>query len=111
MWVERRVSTDHVVSIASVLYEMPRGYAGRKVRLQRRLLDGTLGFIHEGKVVVLQPVDRRANAHAPRGRGKKEEEPARPMPPQTAAETAFRRDFDPLVDADGGFSSTSFDDE
>jgi len=34
-------AADHVVSVDSVLYEMPRGYAGRRVTLQRRLLEGT----------------------------------------------------------------------
>jgi len=34
-----------------------------------------------------------------------------PMPPITAAELSFNRDFAPIIDADGGFSATSPDDD
>ena len=43
--IERRVSADHVVSIGSVDYDMPCGYAGTKVTLHRKLLDKTIGFV------------------------------------------------------------------
>lgn len=102
--VERRVSNDHVVSIGSVEYEMPRGYGGRKVTLHRRLLDGTIGFVHQGRVIDLSPVDHVANAHAPRARDKSHDEP-QSMPPTTAAELAYRRDFAPITNPDGGFST------
>lgn len=108
VWLKRRVSTDHVVSIDSVPYEMPRGYAGRRVQLQRHLLDGTIRFVHDAEIIVLKVVDLQANAHAPRGRGERED-PPRAMPPQTAAEIAFRRDFGSLLDVDGGFSSDDDD--
>jgi transposase InsO family protein len=107
--IERRVSSDHVVSIGAVEYEMPRGYAGTKVTLHRRLLDGTIGFVHQGKVIELQPADPAANAHAQRARGVRRDEP-QPMPPTTAAELAFNRDFAPITDADGGFSAPDNDD-
>jgi len=102
--IERRVSTDHVVSIDSVDYEVPRGYATTRVTLYRRLLDGTIGFVHQGKVIQLQPVDPAANARAPRARDLHHDEP-RPMPPTTAAGLAYNRDFTPILDADGGFSA------
>lgn len=108
--IERRVSTDHVVSIGSVEYEMPRGYAGAKVTLHRRLLDGTIGFTHRGKVIELLPVDLAANAHARRARDLRRDEP-RSMPPTTAAELAFNRDFEPITEADGGFSDASDNDD
>ncbi|MFQ5495485.1 MAG: DDE-type integrase/transposase/recombinase, partial [Phycisphaerae bacterium] len=91
--VERRVSTDHVVSIGAADYEMPRGYAGTRVVLYRRLLDGTIGFTHQGQVIELKPVDPAANARARRGKDQNRDEPL-PMPPATAAELAFNRDFD-----------------
>ncbi|MCP5071322.1 MAG: transposase family protein, partial [bacterium] len=108
--IERRVSTDHVVSIGSVHYEMPRGYAGAVVTLRRRILDGTIVFAHRGKVIELMPVDPVANAHAQRARDVSCDEP-RSMPPRTAAELAFNRDFQPITDADGGFSADSDNDD
>lgn len=102
--IERRVTSDHVVSIGSVEYEMPRGYAGTKVTLYRRLLDGTIGFTHQGKVIELQPVDPAANARAQRARDLRQDEP-RAMPPTTAAELAFNRDFGSILNADHGFSA------
>jgi transposase InsO family protein len=47
LWLERQVAADHVVTVDGVAYEMPRGYAGCKVTLHRRLLDGSIGFLHE----------------------------------------------------------------
>ena len=107
--IERRVSSDHGVSIGSVEYEMPRRYAGTKVTLYRRLLNGTIGFTHQGKVIELQPVDPAANARAQRARDLRRDEP-RAMPPTTAAELAFNRDFAPILNADGGFSAPDNDD-
>jgi hypothetical protein len=83
---------------------MPRGYAGRIVTLRRRLLLGTIGFLHEGRLIDLRPVDPAANARAPRARDTSPDEP-QPMPPTTAAELSFRRDFGPIVGPDGGFES------
>ncbi len=110
VWIERRVTADHTVPIDSIDYEMPRGYAGRKVTLRRRLLDGTIGFLHEGRLIDLLPVDLHANARAPRARDRGDEAPA-PMPPITAAELAYRRDYQPIVDADGGFRDPHPDDD
>jgi transposase InsO family protein len=109
IWMERRVSHDHVVSIDSIDYEMPRGYAGQKVTLRRRLLEGTIGFLHEGQLILLSPVDPAANARAARARDKGHNEP-QAMPPTTAAEISFQRDFGPIVDRDGGFDDSEPDD-
>jgi hypothetical protein len=102
VWIDRRVSNDHVASIDGIDYEMPRGYAGRIVTLRRRLLLDTVGFLHEGRLIDLRPVDPAANARAQRASDKNPDEP-RPMSPVTAAEFSFRRDFGPVVDPDGGF--------
>jgi len=100
VWLERRVSTDHVVMIDSVAYEMPRGYAGGKVTLRRRLLDSSIGFLHEGKLIDIRPVDLASNARSPRARADGDD--PQPMPPVTAAELAFKQDFGPVVERDGG---------
>jgi transposase InsO family protein len=102
LWTERRVSTDHVVSIDSVAYEMPRGYATRKVLLRRRLLDGGIGFLHDGRLIDLHPIDLAANARAHRARGSSPDEPPRSVPKKSAADIAFQRDFGPVVGDDGG---------
>jgi len=101
--LERRVSNDHIVSLGSVAYEVPRGYAGTRVVLFHHLLDETLSILHEGRLVALAPVDTHANARTPRARPRREE-PTAPVPNKTAAQLAFERDMSPVVDTDGGFS-------
>jgi putative transposase len=98
----RRVSNDHVVSVGSVAYEVPRGYAGSELLLYHHLLDGTVAMLHEGRLLRLAPVDALANARSGRARTHPEEPPA-PIPPKTAAQLAFERDLAPVVDPDGGF--------
>lgn len=107
---ERRVTNDHVVSVDSVSYEVPRGYAGRKVTLRRQVLDGTLGLVHDGNRIDLHPVDLPGNAHASRAKGLADPEGQAPlMPPTTAAELAFQHEFGPVVDAEGGFAPPQHD--
>jgi hypothetical protein len=109
IWIERRVSNDHVVKLDSIPYEVPKGYAGREVVLRRRLLDGSVGFFHEGRLIDLHPVDLASNARAPRSRDDQQES-SQHVPPITAAELAFRHDFGAVVDDDGGFDLRDFDD-
>ena len=97
---ERRVSRDHIVSVDGVAYEMPLGYRGRKVMVQRHLLDGGVSLLHEGHLVALAPVDLHANARDRRARGR--DAPPTPMPPPSAAQMAFERDLGPVVDDQGG---------
>jgi transposase InsO family protein len=103
VYIERRVSNDHVVSVDAVDYEMPTGYAGQKIVLRRRLLDQGLGFLHEGRIIDLQPVDLAANARARRAKGKSPQPDTQPVPRPSAADLKFQRDFGPIVGADGGF--------
>lgn len=100
---DRRVSKDHVVSIDSVAYEVPRGHAGERVTIHRQLLDGILLFPHEGKLVQIHEVDLHANARARRRQGEQApgEEPPRPLK-KRAADLAFDKDFRPVVSEDGG---------
>lgn len=103
IYLERTVSTDHVVSVDSVLYEMPRGYAEQRVVLHRRVLSDSMHFLHQGRLIQLHPVDLTHNAHSRRGTPADSEEVAHPLPP-SAADLAFNRDFRPVVGPDGGFS-------
>ena len=106
--LQRRVSNDHVVSVDSIHYEMPRGYAGAKVTLLRGLLDGRLGIIHQGRVINLHPVDLARNARDRRGqRSAEPADQADPIPVFRAADHAFLRDFQPVVGPDGGFTDSS----
>lgn len=113
--LERRVSNDHVVSVESVHYEVPRGHAGQKVPLYRQVLDETLSILHDGRLVRLEPVDLAANARARRGsRGEPQPQPedsTAPILPKSAADLAFDRALGPIVDPGGGFRDPNPNDE
>jgi len=110
LYEERRVTNDHVVSVGNIKYEMPRGHAGERVVLQRHLLDRTVHFLHQGRLLELRPVDLHTNAHSRRGKAPEEEESSSPLPP-SAAELAFQRAFRTVVDADGGFTDPDPEDD
>ncbi len=59
--LDRRVSSDHVVSIEGVPYEVPRGYAGARLTLHRQVLEGWVGLVHEGRLLRLAPLDPHDN--------------------------------------------------
>jgi len=102
--LERRVSPDNVISIDSVDYEVPRGHAGEKVRVQRHVLDGDrVFFLHEGRYLELRPADLDANARARRAKPQGRHD-TQPIPSPSAADMAFQREYGPVVDADGGFT-------
>ena len=107
--LERRVTPDNTVSIDSTPYDVPTGYASEKIIVWRRLLEGTVGFVHDGRVIDLLPTDLEANARAPRAKRVTGRDETTAIPPKTAAEDAFDRDFRPVVDADGGFHHDSDD--
>ena len=102
--LERRVTHDHVVSVDGVSYEVPRGLAGARVTLYRALLDEELTLLHEGHLRRLAPVD------LPR-RAKSAPEASPPVAPKTCAQLRFEQDLGPIVDADGGFSAPTPEDE
>jgi len=108
LYETRRVAGDHVVTVSDVRYEVPRGHAGERVTLQRHLLEGSVHFVHQGRLLELRPVDLARNARSKRARSPAEEEATGPLPP-SASELAFERAFRAVVDADGGF--TDPDDE
>ena len=103
--LNRRVSADHIVSVDSIQYEVPRGHAGCRVVLHRRVLDDSLAFLHQGRLMELAPVDLAANAHAQRGRTERSPEANEATAlPKSAADLIFERDLSPVVDSDGGLS-------
>ena len=106
----RRVSNDNIVELYDAKLEVPIGHAGDILPLRRSLLDDSVEILHQGKLVRLHPVDLAANADARRsgaatGRARKrekDESDGLAKPVRTAADRAFRRDYAPLVDPDGG---------
>jgi transposase InsO family protein len=102
--LERRVSSDHVVSVEGTFYEVPRGLAGLKTTVYRQVLDGTMRILFQGKLVKLLPVDLAANAHARRAGRLAPEDDLAAIPTKSAADLTFDRDFAPVVGPDGGFS-------
>ncbi|MBN1461821.1 MAG: transposase family protein, partial [Armatimonadetes bacterium] len=103
--LSRRVSSDNVVSVSSVSYDVPRGYKGQRVQLRRKLLGaGGIFFLHEGRLMELHPTDLAANARAKRARGNAHKD-ADPPPRTSAADLAYQRDYGSVVDADGGYSN------
>lgn len=104
--LSRVVTRDNIVSIDSVCYDMPRGYRGQRVQLRRKLLaPGGFFFLHQGRLIQLHPTDLAANAQTKRAHGPApaEENDAPPRP--SAADLAFQRDYGPVVDADGGYTA------
>jgi putative transposase len=102
VYLTRRVSADNIVSVDSVLYEVPAGHDGATVTLRRKLLSGGLFLLHEGRLVELHPVDLEANARDRRGCRTRSEEPVEHRLPPSAADLAFQRDYGSVLDPDGG---------
>lgn len=108
--VERRVSNDHIISINSRQWEVPRGLARQKVRVRQDVLDPLhLLLDHEGKAVRLTEVDLTANARAHRTRPKPQP-PAKHPVSQGAALTSANRALAPITEPDGGFAITEEED-
>lgn len=99
---ERLVSNDHVISLDSVFYEVPRGLSGQRVRIARDVLEpGHLRLDHQGRSIRLHPVDLHANARARRGETVAPPEP--PLPRAGAASRAAEKALGPITQPDGGF--------
>ena len=101
---ERTVSNDNIVRYDGQAYEMPRGYAGRRILLTRHLLTGELSICHARQQIFLHPPDLEANAYSRRDNPRPcAEENAPHKPLQTAAHRNYQADFEPLVGPDGSF--------
>jgi len=107
--VSRRVKLDNTLPFEGRAYEVPRGHATERVTVYRHLLerddDGheRISILHDGRRVVLHPVDPTRNAYSGRARGRKPPPAPSGPPSKSAAELAFDDDFRPLVDPDGGY--------
>ncbi|MFC1854093.1 hypothetical protein ACFL27_28250, partial [candidate division CSSED10-310 bacterium] len=101
--LSRRVSADHIVSVDSLDYEMPKGYAGQRVMLYRHVITPAIYFLDYDRFIKLQQVDLVHNARDRRAGRKTNESEANPLPP-SAADLSFNRDFKPIIGPDGGFS-------
>lgn len=107
IWKRRRVSRDNVISVDGPHYEMPGGYAGRRVEACHHILDKKVFFLHEGKLIELHPVDLELNAQngmqrSPRKHRKEKGLPVT-SPVKTAATMRYERDFGPIVTPTGDF--------
>lgn len=100
--VTRKVTADSVVSFKSAFYEMPRGYARQWVTIYHHLLERTIGFIHDGRMITLSPPDLEKNARLKRTKPKRKKQVKRLI--KTAADLSFEKDFGPIVGPDGGFT-------
>jgi putative transposase len=101
---DRKVSHDNVIQHDGEAYEAPRGHAGTTVPVSRHLLDSNaLTIVHQGRPVKLAILDPVANARSRRGRVTRPVDGSQD-PPTTAAATRFGAAYEPLVDADGGYS-------
>lgn len=100
--LKRRVSNDNVVKVNSVTYDMPLGHAGTRVILHHHLLDRSVSFNEDGKLILLQETDPQTNSKIPRGRRGKEKED-NSLPTETAAMKHFKKRYPPAVDAQGNF--------
>jgi len=107
--LERRVTGDNIVSVDGVDYEVPRGHAGEKVQLHRRLLERTpetdaLYLPHQSKLVRLHPVDLAANArHRRSTRPPRDADEVTPVPRKSASQLAFDQDYPSMLAPDGGY--------
>lgn len=114
--LQRRVSNDHVVPVDGIDYEVPRGHAGEKVALVRRLLERTeetdaLYLRHHGKLVRIHPVDLAQNARTRRARPDDDDGQVGEVPAKSASHMAFERDLPSMLAPDGGYPQTTTDKE
>ena len=92
------------------LWEAPRGLGDGWVEVTRHALDGRLWVVHEGRMVELAELDPHANATDRRASADADRPVASEGVPTTAADLAFRQDFLPMVDPEGGFSEDNDED-
>lgn len=99
-----KVSADNIVKAGGQPLEMPFGYAGTKVNLAHNLLENEFRFLHEGKMILLKPVNLFANAKTKRtGRTAKTKSEDSHGPIRTAARIAYEKVFQPVVTDSGDF--------
>lgn len=103
---QRSVSNDHVISFNGIHYEVPRGLASTKITIYHNPLDNSVDISHQDRMVRLAPLDALANARDKRAKNAPADEQEFPKNiTKTSAQMAFDRAHQPIVGADGGFSS------
>jgi putative transposase len=100
----RTVSNDHCIPFRSVAYEVPMGLSGRRITIERALLENDALYLrHNGKRIRLHPVDLAFNARSGRARGGEvEDEPSGSLP-KNASSLSFDAEFGSILLPDGGF--------
>jgi len=98
----RKVSKDHVVRLGKKVYEVPHGYARRRVTLSRNVLTGTVHMLHQGRAIRLAEIDLAVNAYRPPTRPVGETDETCPDV-SGHAQVRFARDYAPLVDEEGNY--------
>lgn len=87
---------------------MPSGYARQNVTVSHKLLSQELCFWHKGAEIRLAEVDLERNAHTGRVKIKLKPDSDQDtdyMRVKTAARMLYEKDFAPLTDEDGSYSS------
>jgi transposase InsO family protein len=112
--LKRRVSADHIVSVDSILYEVPRGHGGERLSIYRRLLERTseqdaVYIHHKGRMVRLHPVDLAFNATSGRARRHNNVNEVVPVPAKSASTLDFERTYRSMLGPDGGYPDTEED--
>lgn len=103
---QRHVSRDNIVMMNRIGYEMPPGYAGRRVEVYNHILERRITVIHDGQHIKLLPVDLAANARSQRRRRVEKEEPPGSGPIKTAAQLLYERDHKTIVTSSGDYFET-----
>lgn len=100
--LRRRVSSDNIVKVDKRELQLPLGYAGTIINLQRRMFDNSVHFLNKGKLQELNEVNKIENARSRRAKKKKKKKTANKVV-KTAASKQFDKDFSPIVGPDGGY--------
>lgn len=110
--LERKVRDDNVIYHKSIPYEVPTGLKSTKITLYRALLeDEALYFQHHDKRIKLHPADLAFNATSGRSKGlRKKHNPMEELP-ETASNLSFEREYNSILDKDGGFIDPDNDEE
>lgn len=103
MQYSRKVSKDQIVSLFGMSYEMPNGYAMRRVNIFHNTLTDRIFIFHDNASVTLKVVDLALNALSRRS--------SPPSPnttkiiPNTAASMRFNQTFNKAIDDFGNYIS------
>lgn len=105
----RFVSEDNVISYDGQNFDVPFGYAGKKIKIYRHLLENdALSVLHEGRLVRIAETDLYINATTPRARRKKRKD-APVQITKSASMMQFDKMYGSILSPDGGFEDNNKD--